>query len=96
MTRLATALLALTLALPALPASRPRTPRSASAKAALKRQQHCPSTGKRALGYVIDHFVLLACRGADAPSNSHSRRFGRQRKRTSGNERDTGECQEIK
>jgi hypothetical protein len=46
--------------------------RSAAAKDAFKRQQHCPSTGKSrgaCPGYVIDHVKPLECGGADAPSN---------------------------
>jgi 5-methylcytosine-specific restriction endonuclease McrA len=67
--------LLLALALPLFPAARTysdRTPRSASAKAAFKRSQRCPSTGKAqgaCPGYVIDHIVPLACGGQDAPFN---------------------------
>jgi hypothetical protein len=67
--------LLLALALPLFPAARTystRTPRSASAKAAFKRMQHCPATGKAqgaCPGYVIDHIVPLACGGDDHPSN---------------------------
>lgn len=46
--------------------------RSEAAKGAFKRQQPCPSTGKRSgacPGYVIDHRVALACGGVDDPSN---------------------------
>lgn len=49
-----------------------RIKRSSAAKAAFKRQQPCPSTGKatgRCPGYVIDHIDPLECGGADAPPN---------------------------
>jgi hypothetical protein len=51
---------------------RSRVHRSTEAKAAFKRQQPCPSTGKSSgpcPGYVIDHVKPLACGGADDPSN---------------------------
>ena len=60
------------VALSGFAAAKPRTPRSASAKAAFKRQQPCPSTGKAqgaCPGWVIDHVTPLACGGADAPYN---------------------------
>ena len=49
-----------------------RIHRSAEAKAAFKRQQPCPSTGKSSgpcPGYVIDRVKPLACGGVDDPSN---------------------------
>lgn len=49
-----------------------RIKRSAGARDAFKRQQPCPSTGRRSgacPGYVIDHVRPLECGGADAPSN---------------------------
>jgi hypothetical protein len=48
------------------------TTRSSSAKAAFKRANPCPATGKAfglCGGYVIDHIVPLACGGADTPGN---------------------------
>lgn len=49
-----------------------RIKRSAAARDAFKRQQPCPSTGRRSgacPGYVVDHVRPLECGGADAPSN---------------------------
>ena len=49
-----------------------RTRRSAAAKDGFKREQPCPSNGRRSgacPGYVIDHVNPLACGGADDPSN---------------------------
>ena len=49
-----------------------RIRRSAAAKDAFKREQPCPSTGRRSgacPGYVIDHVKPLACGGADDPLN---------------------------
>ncbi len=49
-----------------------RLKRSQSAKVEFKQQHPCPATGSPkgpCKGYVIDHIVLIACRGADAPSN---------------------------
>ena len=49
-----------------------RIKRSEAAKDAFKRQQPCPSTGRRSgacPGYVIDHVKPLECGGADDPSN---------------------------
>jgi len=47
-------------------------PRSASARAAFKRSNPCPATGKRygaCPGYVIDHVIPLCACGLDAPQN---------------------------
>lgn len=49
-----------------------RIKRSEAARSSFKRQQPCPSTGKRSgscPGYVIDHVRPLACGGVDSPSN---------------------------
>ena len=49
-----------------------RLKRSPAAKAAFKRQDPCPATGRPAgpcPGYVIDHIKALACGGADTPGN---------------------------
>ena len=46
--------------------------RSAKAKADFKKEQPCPSTGKRTVacpGYVIDHRQALKRGGKDAPEN---------------------------
>jgi hypothetical protein len=54
--------------------SHSRIKRSSAAKNDFKRQQPCPSTGRRSgscPGYVIDHRRALECGGADAPSNMH-------------------------
>lgn len=49
-----------------------RIKRSASARAAFRKANPCPSTGRRSgacPGYVIDHIRALKRGGADHPSN---------------------------
>ena len=63
--------------------------RSQSAKAEFKQQHPCPaagSTNRPCKGYVIDHIVLIACRGADEPSNMQ----GRPSRMPKGNARGAG------
>jgi hypothetical protein len=56
----------------ASPRAEARFRRSHQVTAEFQREHACPITGSawgKCHGYVIDHIVLLACGGADAPLN---------------------------